>query len=195
MEWTMELAGGLAAIVGLVSNFKTEHASGTWPEFATWLRERHREDIAQAIESNAVLLVELQKLLSGNHDQLMQELQQVKAKLDTVLAASPLLSGVQLAISPKPGGELSEQAISVVKQLLVKPEAYMLEHRTYSSNEPPYVLIASGPKLQVSEAHHLQEDLDALHAAGLVQFEFTSKGSRKYSATRAAFKRYGTGSA
>lgn len=181
---TTENTSALATIVGLIANFKAERQSGTIPEFVTWLRDQNRQDLAEAIAASEELGQQVRALLQINHAELVASLRSISERLDTLVANTAAFAGLAHVLDPA-RYQLSEQALSILQQLL--PEGcHLLEHSAVSrAGAPVYVRIGAGAgDFKVTSPRYLQEDLDDLARVGLLCQGFTAKGSRTYAMTR-----------
>lgn len=181
---TTENTSALATIVGLIANFKAERQSGTIPEFVTWLRDQNRQDLAGAIAASDELGQQVRALLQINHAELVASLRSISERLDTLVANTAAFAGLAHVLDPA-RHQLSEQALSILQQLL--PDgSYLLEHSAMSrAGAAAYLRVGGGTgSLSVPSPRYLQEDLDDLASAGLLQKGFNSKGSRTYAMTR-----------
>lgn len=109
-------AGTFATIVGLLSNFKAERSGTELTEFTTWLKEKHFEEFAGAIERNSMLSKELSNVLATNHSLLVERLSQLDSRIAQLASQFEGFGGLANALNSQP--TLSEQAISILRQLV-----------------------------------------------------------------------------
>ncbi|MCG5512015.1 hypothetical protein [Ectothiorhodospira shaposhnikovii] len=178
-------AGTFATIVGLLSNFKAERSGTELTEFTTWLKEKHYEEVAGAIERNSILSQELSNILATNHSLLVERLSQLDNRIAQLASQFEGFGSLANALNSKP--PLSEQAISVLEQLVKSGAEYFMERKVFTGDPDEYLLIGgTGGKLRYSDRRFIKDDLDSLVSAALVRLDVTSKGSRKFFVTRAA---------
>jgi len=180
-------AGAFATIVGLLSNFKSERSSGDLDQFILWLKEKRHEDVAAGLASNKVLLQQLTEILSTNHDDLIERFAVLDQLLSSVAAHMEGFSGLALAIHPQ--SSISEQAISVLRQLVDSGAKLFMEHKI-TSGEPDEYLLMEGAhgRIQYEEPRFMEDDLNTLVQLGLLRLELASRGSRRFLVTREAVR-------
>lgn len=178
-------AGAFATIVGLLSNFKAEQSGSELTEFTKWLKEKHYEEVAAAIERNSTLSKELSKILATNHSDLVERLLQLDSRMTQLASQFEGFGGLANALNSKPA--LSEQAISILRQLVESGAEYFMEHKMFTGEPDEYQLIGgAGGKIAYADRQFIKDDLDSLVSANLVRLDLASKGSRKFFVTRAA---------
>jgi len=183
----LTLSGAFATVVGLLANFKAERSSAELSDFMSWLRDQHQEKYAFAIAQNDELSLELSRLLATNHEELLTRLSALNAQISNVASQVEGFAGIARILSPKPS--LSEQAKSVLRQVVESGAKFVMEHKL-STGQPTDFLFIEGAVGQVrySEPQFINEDLEVLVAMNFLRLELTSKGGRKFSATRAAIE-------
>lgn len=182
----LTLAGTLATVVGLLSNFKAERSSASLNAFIEWLRESHHTGLAETIVRNKALSDELAKLLSVNHQDLVSRLNALQDQIASIAGSIEGFGGLVDVLDATP--KLSRQARSILRQIVESRAQYAMEHKLSTGQSPEFLFIggpASG-EILYDEPQFMNEDLDSLVVAGLLRVELASKGSRKFSATREA---------
>lgn len=182
----LTVAGTFATVVGLLSNFKAERSSSNLDAFIEWLRDSHHTGLAEAIARNKALSDELAKLLSVNHQDLVLRLNALQSQIASI--ASNIEGFGELLDVLDAAPKLSSQARSILRQIVESRAQYAMEHKL-GTGQPPEFLFIGAPTagdIRYDEPQFMNEDLDALVAAGLLRVEFASKGSRKFFATRGA---------
>lgn len=178
-------AGTFATIVGLLSNFKAEQSGTELAEFMAWLKEKHYEDVAADIERNSALSKELSNILSINHSDLVERLTQLVNRIAQLASQIEGFDGLANALNPST--KLSEQAISILRQLVESGAEHFIEYKMFTGEPDEYQLIGgSGGKIKYADHRFIKDDLNALVSSGLVQLELGSKGIRRFLVTRAA---------
>ena len=93
--------------------------------------------------------------------------------------------GLANALNSQP--TLSEQAISILRQLVESGAECFMEHKMFTGEPDEYLLIGGAAgKIKYADNRFIKDDLDSLVSASLVRLEFASKGSKKFFVTRAA---------
>lgn len=181
----LSAAGAFATIVGLLSNFKVERSGTDLAEFTTWLKERHHEDVVLAIERNSVLANEISNVLTINHAVLVERLLQIDSQISQIALQFEGFGGLVNALNPK--AALSEQAISILRQLVESGAECFMEAKDFTGAPDEYLLIGgAGGAINYDDQRFIKDDLESLVSAGIVRLDFGSKGSRKFLVTRAA---------
>lgn len=178
-------AGTFATIVGLLSNFKAEQSGTELTEFTNWLKDKHYKGVAAAIERNSALSKELSKILATNHSDLVERLLQLDSRIAQLASQFEGLGGLANALTST--ATLSEQAISVLRQLVESGAEYSMEYKMFTGEPDEYQLIGgTGGKITYADRRFIKDDLDSLVSANLLRLELTSKGGKQFYVTRAA---------
>ena len=180
----LALSGAFATIVGLLANFKAERTGADLDEFMSWLRERHQEQLADAIANNRTLGQELTAVLAVNHEVLVKRLEELHHQIRGVSSRIEGFGGLAAAISATPA--LSKQARSVLRQIVESGAKFVMEHKLSTGEPTEYIFIEGAVgQVQYDEPGFIEEDLEQLITLQLLRVEYASKGSRKFSPTRA----------
>lgn len=184
----MTAAASFATIVGLLSNYKSERSGTQLSEFIEWLKEKCHEDVAQSIERNQMLGLQLESVLAVNHQELLERLD----TLDRILASVSLHVEIfsPLAGTMRPDSVLSEQAHSIIKQFSDSGSEECWEQKTINSTRYYFIRnrdgTGSGGVLEISEPRFIEDDLNTLLELGIIRVDYGSKGTRKFIITRQA---------
>ncbi|MBE7368022.1 hypothetical protein [Ramlibacter pallidus] len=182
----LTLAGTFATLVGLLTNFKSERKGEDLAAFTDWLRAQHQESLAQAIVSNRQLEVALGNLLGTNHEELVARLTRITDLLaDVAKGVEGFSEVVQLTY---PRQTLSAQARAVLRQIASSSARYVMEHKTVAKGREFLFMDGASGTVQAEEPRFLEEDMDALVAAGLVRVDRTTQGTRRFYVTRHGMK-------
>ncbi|OYY73225.1 MAG: hypothetical protein B7Y40_10455 [Gammaproteobacteria bacterium 28-57-27] len=178
-------ANALATLVGLLSNFKAERTGTELTEFTTWLKERHYQEVATAIERNSTLSKELSNILATNHSLLVERLSQLDSQIARLANQFDGFGSLANALNSK--APLSEQAMSVLRQLVKSGAEYFMERKMYTEEPDEYFLFGgSGGRIKYADRQFIKDDLDSLVSAGLIRQELTTQGGKKFFVKRAA---------
>lgn len=176
------LAGSFATVVGLLANFKAERSGASLDEFMSWMREQHHDALAQSIEHSQKLKEALSVILSTNHDDLVERLKTITTQLSEI--ASHVEGFGELAEAMGSAFALSPQAYLILKQIAASQAKYVMQHKSQLGTI--YLLMNGGNgTIESSEPRFLEEDFESLVNYGYLRLEYASKGSPKYSITRA----------
>lgn len=135
-------AGTFATFVGLLSNFKAEQSGTELTEFTKWLKEKHYEQIATAIDQNSMLSKELSKILATNHVDLVGRLAQLDSRIAQLAGQFEGFGGLVNVLNSK--SVLSEQAISILRQLVESGAECFMEHKMFTGEPDEYLLVGGG---------------------------------------------------
>ncbi|MFP9132449.1 hypothetical protein ACLKZ7_05545 [Shewanella algae] len=180
-------ASAFATIVGLICNYKAGNSGSDLPEFIGWLREKQLEDVVSQIETNQELAGQLTNLLAVNHEQIMQRLASLDEILCSVASHVEGFAGLSNAISPR--GPVSDQAMSILRQLVESGAKLFMELKVMTGEPDEYKLMDGGHgSIKYSEPRFIEDDLSTLVELGLLRLEFAGRGSRKFLVTREAVR-------
>ncbi len=179
-------AGAFATIIGLLCNFKSERKGKKLDEFILWLKEKHHEDIISYIQSQDAVTNEITTLLAREHEEVISRLDQLDAIISTIAAHLNQLPA--LAISIHPHALISNQAFSVLKQLVKSGAKYLLEDKSLRGEYSVKYLLMEGARgeIKCDEPRFIEDDVESLQSLGLLRLEYGSRGSKKYYVTRSA---------
>jgi len=178
-----------ATAVSLISQFRAEQGitkKVETEEFMSWLAENRHESIKELLESNTNTTISVKALLSVNHEELIQRLESLDNALAIYASGVPELS--DLANGLRPNNILSEQAISIVKQLDESGGSKILEAQKRGCI---FLLITNGSKgskgqIDIVDQRFIEDDLNTLVEYGLFRHDCNSMGDNLYLLTRSA---------
>jgi hypothetical protein len=108
-----------ATLVGLICNFrqeKGEHEALNHQEFIEWLEYHRHEELKNLIVNTATLQTEVDKLLRSDHAKMLQKLDHIGEILVSLVGRLDEFRGLASAVAP--GAGLSDQSISIIRQLV-----------------------------------------------------------------------------
>jgi hypothetical protein len=178
-----------ATLVGLLSEFVSHRRAGgqaTLEEFKAWLSERRHEEIVSILSTTSTAAIGTKALLSETRDVLLTRLTAIDQAL--IGYASAVEGFSQLAQAASPGFELSEQAVSILKQIDASGASKVLEmHHGFDGGTS--LLFMDGKQngeVNITDPRFLEDDLARLEQLALLRPDFNSKGGRFFHFTRAA---------
>ena len=182
----LSIAGAFATIVGLICNFKSESQGKKLDEFILWLKEKHHENIASYIQSHDAVTNEIASLLAKEHEEVVSRLNKLDAVVSAIAAHLNQLP--MLAMSVHPDTLISNQAFSVLKQLVESGAKYFMEHRSSLGGRSAEYLLMEGGRgdIKYDEPRFIEDDVESLQFLGLLRLEYGSEGSKNYYITRPA---------
>jgi len=184
----LTLASSFASLVGLIGMFKQERKEGDpigKNDFLEWLKLHNFEEYAEMISNSSDTLLEIEKVLSENHEVVISKLHRIDDVLSTLAKNMDLMGG--LAESIYQSSSISDQAIEVLRQLVNSPSTSFMKHRV-GPNTDALILMQGGGQVNFEEQRFIDDDLDNLVNFGLLRLSYGSKGSDIYSITRDAAK-------
>ena len=181
-------ATAFATIVSLISQFKTEVGltdQTDTDEFMSWLSTNKHEEIKDLLELNTNTTISIKALLNIKHDELIEKLESLDSALALYASGIPEFSDI--ANSLRPNNILSEQAVSILRQLDASGGSRILEGHMQAG---VYLYILNGPggQIEIDDQRFIEDDLKTLVEYGLFRHDYNSKGDNIYLLTRIASK-------
>lgn len=182
-------ASAFATIVQLLAIFRQEEGTGAalnHEKFIEWLEQHRHEEIKNLICNTAAIQGEVDKLLCRDHAVMLEKLDSINTVLATLLSRVGEFRG--LAVMMVPSSEFSEQALSILRQLVESGSSYFCRIkylRGYS------LQLEGGGQIQHDEPRFLDDDLGKLVSLGLVILDYTQSGREVYRITREAMRMLG----
>ena len=183
----MEVISSMATIVGLLSNFKSERRATSddeYKEFVEWLDKKRHVTLIEEINSNHLLGLGIKALLSKNHESVVNKLSALDDSLETLASQIDGFKDIASAISKH--SELSDQAISIVRQLIASGGSIFLEIKMKGCSIFQ-VMDASG-SIEYDDPRFLDDDLKQLCKLELLIPSTNKSNGRVFTLTRFAVK-------
>jgi hypothetical protein len=179
-------ANTLATIVQLVGMFKQESKDGKnieHQEFLEWLQYHRHDEIKNLICNTAAIQTEVINLLRQDNATILAKLDAINGTIALLVSRIDSFQGLSKSLMPT--GELSDQAVSILRQLVVS------NCRTFVFvEEPIHAFFEENRRLlNIAEPVFFPDDLDTLERHGLIARQ--SGGidyTRIYGITRAGAK-------
>lgn len=174
-----------ATIVQLLAIFKQERgnkAGEDHREFIEWLNYHKHEEIKTLICNTAAIQAEVDKLLRQDNTVILKKLDEIGNLLVTLLSRVDAFSG--LASAMVPGASLSEQAISVLQQLVNSGSRWF--HRVLWRGGVPSFHLERGGQIKYDNLQFIEADLEQLVGRGLLSVKHNNSGEPVYWVTREA---------
>lgn len=182
---TLSLA--FASIIGLMSNFKSERkekSDNEFQEFIYWLDNKRHLQIKQLLEENKDFAEGVKNLLNRNQEDIINRLQEIN---NTLLLFSSKIDGLkEISHALAPNIEISDQAISILKQLEKSGGSYFVEMHVFGGTL--YQIMDADGDIEVPEPRFLEDDLIQLISLGLLIPDYSSDGHRLFRITRLVVK-------
>ncbi len=178
------VATAYATIVSLISIFKQERQAqrqATKDEFIHWLDEHRHSETIEYIGKNTSLCKAIESLLQQNHEIVLEQLEAINKQL--IYISSKVGGFDQIASAINPSCQLSDQAISLLRQLDDTQADGMLK---IESAETLLMPLSGRKSIEVDEQRFLEDDLNVLVLSGLLNLGYNSSGKELYRITRQA---------
>jgi hypothetical protein len=179
-------ATAFATVVSLIAQFRAERAatkSLEAEEFMNWLSDSKHSELRALLEQNASTSVSIKSLLSVNQRELIEKLENLDSALAAYASALPQFKDLVASIRPK--SVLSEQAVSILKQLEKSGGSKILE-MPIKGNIILQIMDGGGGFIDANDQRFLEDDLRTLVETGLLNRSINPSGNNLYSYTRAA---------
>jgi len=175
----LEYAAAFATIVGLLGQYSAERTSKEqleFNDFLEWLIKANHTEVRRRIEENTVATFQIQELLKQDHKKFQEQLNKID---DAVTAYASVLDGFdKLADSMNPNSTLSNQAISILRQIQESGASKILEIRMLGGTE--YIYAETDGELVIDDERFVDDDLKTLVEKGLLRHELNGKGENIY---------------
>jgi hypothetical protein len=184
----MALSATLATLIGLLCNFKQEHAATeqlNHQKFMEWLDAHHHQELKDLISNTYHLSNEVDVMLREDQQQILERLKTVDSILGAVLSKLDGFSGIVSALTP--GLELSEQAKGILKAYAGTTARQMILVPDHRGN--PQIFLSGDPsgqqmRMEIDDLRFLEDDLNALVNLTLLSIDYNSHGTPLYRLTR-----------
>ena len=183
----LTLAGTFATIMGLVCNYRQEKGAAEaldYQKFIDWLEYHRHEEIKKLICNTAALQGEIDKLLRADHAAIMEKLDAVNTTLATLTSHVAEFRGLTLTMMP--GAEISDQAVSILRQLVNSNSSFFLHIKFIGGYCLQFGEGDGG--INIDEVRFLEDDLDKLVGLGLLALDYGSDGTHIYRITRSSVR-------
>jgi hypothetical protein len=185
----LTLASSFATIVSLLANYKAEHRAhgeDEFGDFISWLVENNHAELKELISMNTQAAIGIKAILHEDREVLHAKLEVIDEVITKV--ASSLSGFNQVALALKPDYEISQQAKSVLTQLVKSGASKFLQSDAIGRNPIFLILGGAGGKIEYEEPQFMADDLATLVQLRLLNLEYNDKGKELWVVTRAAAK-------
>lgn len=183
------LSASFASIVGLLGTYRSENRSvkqDDFNNFMMWLTKSNHSEVKEFLEVNTQATIGIKALLNQDREQLFQKLEALDEVISTIASRIDGFSEVTTAIYPN--SELSEQAVSILRQLLDSEGSKFLKSEALGIKPQFLILDGKGGNIEYDEPQFIDDDINTLIDIGLLKVDYNSRGNRLYVITRAAVK-------
>ncbi len=174
----------ISSIIGLILNFKSEQRSMSedeFKEFMSWLDSKRHKRLIEEINSNHQLGQGIKMLLNENHELVMEKLTTLDKSITLLASKISGLKEISYAISPNL--DLSEQAISIIKQLDKSNGSYFQELKILGGTG---YITDSNTSIEINEPRFVDDDLAQLCNLEFLRPDRSRNGDRMFRLTRSA---------
>lgn len=183
----MEWATAFSTIVGLIASFKNENrarASDEYNDFLEWLSEKRHDEIISLFNINAKASISIKALLNQDRAILLDKLETIDKMLATI--SSQIGGFSELVHAIKPGFELSDQSIGILRQMENGQSSAFSKVTYLSGKTVVQAFDGSAGKINYNEPRFLEDDLNTLVATGMLIKSHNKNGDPVYRVTRQA---------
>ena len=178
-----------AEIVGLLCHYRQEkgHREAlNHQKFIEWLEYHWHEELKNLIVNTAALRTEIDNLLRSDHAVMIDKLNQIQDILLKLLGRTEEFKG--LAVAMVPGAQLSDQAVSILRQL-VESEHKKFAYSDHGGDHWCLQFIDGDQDLmKAMDRRFLEDDLNQLVNLQLLTVEYKPGGTGHYGITRSAVR-------
>ena len=181
-----EVVSTVSTILGLLSIFKSERRASSdneFDEFLTWLVHKQHKHVVEEINTNHQLNLSIKMLLMQNHEKVIKTLSSVDNSLALLTSKIGGLSEITHAL--KPNIELSDQAVSIIKQLNLSGEGKFTE-LTRMSDGVYFFIDGNKGQIEIEEKRFVEDDLMQLVELSFLIDKINDAGKRTFTISRAA---------
>jgi len=183
----VETIGALISLVDLICKYiqeKKDQKDRTGQDFLDWLGSQRHQHIINSISRNNALLGAIDDYLKLGYDSISQQLLGIDDMLASLLSRIDGLDNIVQAV--KPNCELSEQAISILRQLIesTSESFFIIPHRGQN-----LLVLHQGAYIEITEQKFVKDDLNTLVKLHLLNhLGYNNNGNDIYGITRNAKK-------
>jgi hypothetical protein len=150
-----------------------------------WLSDKRHDQLKEEIKSNHLLGLGIKSLLNQNHKSIMIKLDTLNQSLLSISSTMEGMNEIANAVTPNSG--LSNQAVSIIKQLVESGENGFRESiATYDGKQ--YKMLNNSEEIAIEDYQFIDDDLNQLVADKLLLLDHNSQGGRCFKITRLAAK-------
>jgi len=185
----MEWATAFSTIVGLIASFKSENraqANDEYNDFLEWLGEKRHDEIISLLNINTKASISIKALLNQDRATLLDKLEAIDKMLATI--SSQIGGFSELAHAIKPGFELSDQAMEILRQMENGQSSAFLKVTFLSGETVMQAFDGRTGEINYNEPRFLEDDLNTLVATGMLMKSHNKNGDSVYRITRQASK-------
>jgi hypothetical protein len=183
------LSTTFATLVGLIVNYRQEKSAKEaldHQKFIEWLDYHKHEEIKNLICNTAALQNEVDKLLRADHAIIIEKLDAVNSTLASLMSQVAEFRGLALAMMPD--SEISDQAISILRQLVESDSKFII----YADYVNMVMLqLQSGGPVEFTDQRFLKDDMNKLVGLGLLTPEYSDRETVLLHVTRNATRLIG----
>lgn len=175
-----------ATVVSLLADFKAQRrdrSADEFNDFMTWLVQSNHSELADLLRQNVATAIGIKALLNEDRETLRARLDHLDRSLASL--ASAVDGFKELSIALRPEAQLSDQAISTLKQFDQSGGSHALEVRFDGRF---FLKVMEGPQVEIefSDLRFAEDDLASLVQLGLLRLTYNPAGTPIYVFTRRA---------
>ena len=179
-------ATAFATIVQLLAIYKRELGEkpiADYRQFISWLEDHRLDQIKDRICNSPAIQDQVNILLRQDHAVILEKLDEIGVTLATLLSRVDEFRG--LAATMVPSVEISEQAISILRQLVNSKSQFFCRMQWVGGVS---FHLEMGGQIKYTEPRFVEDDIDKLVSLGLLSLDYASNGAPIYRMTRETAK-------
>jgi len=175
-------ATAFGAIVGLVGTYKAgvdDRKGRDFDAYIDWLRRQEHKQLVDLILGNKDMAEAVRVLVEDQHNEVMAKLEELNK---IMVGVAKHIETFQPLASVIGGKELSDQAVSVLRQLNKANSTGFLEIETMAG--ATYSMLDKPGEIQINELRFIDDDLTILCEYDLLRPDYNTQGGRLFKITR-----------
>lgn len=186
----LSIATTFATIVSLLATYKSERRANKqvdYQDFYDWLTQNNNNKAIALLDENREISQSIRETLNNHGEILDYQLAKLNDAIGIIANKMECFSSIVEAVDFK--SSLSNQAYSIVSQLVESGSTYFLEIKIMTRGGGDQYVLVGGEKqgsIDYSEPQFIEDDLLSLVERGFLRLDYGSNGSRMFYVTRAA---------
>lgn len=185
----ISLATSFSTIISLLGLYKTETRiieEDEFKDFMLWLTKTNHSEVKEFLEVNTQATIGIKALLNQDREHLFQKLESLDELISSIGSKIDGFNEITAAIHPN--AEISDQAVSILKQLLGSEGSKFLKSEALGIKPQFLILDGKGGNIEYDEPQFIDDDINTLIDIGLLKVDYNNRGNRLFVITRAAVK-------
>lgn len=186
----LSIATTFATIVSLLATYKSERRTSKqvdYQDFLDWLAQNNNDKAIALLDENREISHSIKETLNNHSELLDHQLAKLNDAIGIIANKMECFANIVEAVDFK--SALSNQAYSIVSQLVESKATYFLEIKIMTrGGGDQYIMVGGGKQetIDYNEPQFIEDDLLSLVEKGFLRLDYGPKGSRMFYVTRAA---------